>query len=47
MVLDQKPDIILFTGDLVNDRHIEALPYYDVLRKLQAPMGVIQHSRQP
>jgi len=40
LVLKQKPDLILFTGDLVNDRHDEAVPYQHLLRKLQAPLGV-------
>jgi predicted MPP superfamily phosphohydrolase len=40
MVLDQKPDLILFTGDLVNDRADEMEDYMDVFTRLQAPMGV-------
>ncbi|MCX6275347.1 MAG: metallophosphoesterase [Bacteroidetes bacterium] len=40
LILEQKPDIIFFTGDLVNDRHDEALEYYDILNKIQAPLGV-------
>lgn len=36
----QQPDVIFFTGDLVNDRHEEALEYRDVLSRLTAPMGV-------
>lgn len=40
MILQQQPDIILFTGDLVNDRHDEVLEYMDVFNKLNAPMGV-------
>jgi predicted MPP superfamily phosphohydrolase len=39
-VLKEKPDLILFTGDLVNDRAIEMQAYMDVFNKLQAPMGV-------
>lgn len=35
-----KPDLILFTGDLVNNKHDEMLPYLDVFSKLQAPLGV-------
>ncbi|MFL5810632.1 MAG: metallophosphoesterase [Flavisolibacter sp.] len=34
------PDIILFTGDLVNDRVEEMENYTDVFNRLQAPMGV-------
>ena len=36
----QKPDLILFTGDLVNDRAMEMKEYVEVFSKLQAPMGV-------
>ncbi|HVY75173.1 MAG TPA: metallophosphoesterase [Puia sp.] len=40
MILDLKPDIILFTGDLINDRATEMDDYIDVFSKLTAPMGV-------
>lgn len=40
MVAEENPDIIFFTGDLVNDRSEEALPYLDVFNKLSAPHGV-------
>jgi uncharacterized protein len=39
-ILNEKPDIIFFTGDLVNDRAIEMDEYMDVFSKLKAPMGV-------
>jgi uncharacterized protein len=39
-IINEKPDLILFTGDLVNDRAEEMLEYTDVFSKLQAPMGV-------
>ncbi len=39
-ILNEKPDIILFTGDLVNDRATEMQEYMDVFNKLKAPMGV-------
>lgn len=39
-ILAQKADIILFTGDLVNDRTSETDDYLDVFDKLSAPMGV-------
>jgi hypothetical protein len=39
-ILDLKPDLILFTGDLINDRATEMLGYEDVFAKLKAPMGV-------
>lgn len=40
MVLNAQPDVILFTGDLVNDRADEMKDYMDVFDKLKAPMGV-------
>jgi len=40
MILQQKADIILFTGDLVNDRQEEMHDYMDVFSQLKAPMGV-------
>jgi len=39
-ILKQKADLILFTGDLVNDRAIEMTDYIDVFSHLKAPMGV-------
>lgn len=39
-ILHQKPDLILFTGDLVNDRAIEMNEYMEVFSHLKAPMGV-------
>jgi uncharacterized protein len=39
-ILNEKPDLILFTGDLVNDRATEMHEYIDVFSRLQAPMGV-------
>ena len=39
-ILDEKPDIILFTGDLVNDRASEMDDLKDVFSQLKAPMGV-------
>ena len=39
-ILDQHADIILFTGDLVNDRSTEMKDYMDVFNRLKAPMGV-------
>ena len=35
-----KPDIVFFTGDLVNYRATEALPYVDIFSRITAPMGV-------
>lgn len=40
MINELQPDLILFTGDLVNDRATEMEPYLDVFKKLQAPLGV-------
>lgn len=40
MILKEKPDVILFTGDLVNDRATEMHDYIDVFDRLTAPMGV-------
>ncbi|MEO6669269.1 MAG: metallophosphoesterase [Ferruginibacter sp.] len=39
-ILNEKADIILFTGDLVNDKATEMKDYMDVFNKLKAPMGV-------
>jgi uncharacterized protein len=40
MVMKEKPDLILFTGDLVNNKSDEMEDYMDVFNKLKAPMGV-------
>jgi len=40
MILNEKADLILFTGDLVNDRFEEMDEYIEVFNKLKAPMGV-------
>ena len=40
MILAEKPDLILFTGDLVNDRAVEMTDYMDIFSRLKAPMGV-------
>ncbi len=40
LINQQKADIILFTGDLVNDRALEMDNYMDVFNQLKAPMGV-------
>ncbi|MBC8034521.1 MAG: metallophosphoesterase [Chitinophagaceae bacterium] len=39
-IMDQKPDLILFTGDLVNDKASEMKDYMDVFSRLTAPLGV-------
>jgi uncharacterized protein len=40
MVLNEKPDLIFFTGDLVNNESAEVKDYIDVFNKLKAPLGV-------
>jgi len=40
LVMQEQPDLILFTGDLVNDRASEIVPYQDIFSRLKAPMGV-------
>lgn len=39
-ILSLNPDLILFTGDLVNDRATEMHEYMDIFSRLKAPMGV-------
>jgi hypothetical protein len=41
IINEQKPDVVFFTGDLVNYRHEEALHYIDILKKIEARHGVI------
>lgn len=40
MVLAERPDLILFTGDLVNMRAFEMDNYHEIFGRLAAPMGV-------
>ena len=40
LIMNEKPDVIFFTGDLVNDIHTEALPFKEVFQRLKAPHGV-------
>lgn len=40
LILQQQPDLILFTGDLVNDRATEMAPLKDSFARLKAPLGV-------
>jgi len=40
MILDLKPDLIFFTGDLVNDIASEMDDYKDIFGQLKAPLGV-------
>ncbi len=39
-IMKEQPDIILFTGDLVNNMADEMNDYMDVFNKLNAPLGV-------
>ncbi len=39
-IMNEKPDLILFTGDLVNNKAEEIEPYIDVFKVLNAPLGV-------
>lgn len=39
-ILAQRPDLILFTGDLVNNLASEMTPYLDLFGRLKAPLGV-------
>jgi predicted MPP superfamily phosphohydrolase len=40
LIMEQKPDIIFFTGDLVNDKTDEAHPFVDIWKNLSAPYGI-------
>jgi predicted MPP superfamily phosphohydrolase len=39
-ISDENADLILFSGDLVNDRSVEMAEYIDVFSQLKAPLGV-------
>jgi len=39
-IMHEKPDLILFTGDLVNDRAVEMDEYQEIFRELKASLGV-------
>jgi len=39
-IIAEQPDLILFTGDLVNDRATEMQDYIEIFGQLQAPLGV-------
>jgi hypothetical protein len=41
LINEQKPDVVFFTGDLVNYIHTEALNYIDTLKKIEAKHGVL------
>lgn len=40
LILDQKPDVIFFTGDMVNNKADEVARFQDELARLKAPLGV-------
>lgn len=40
MLLSEKPDMIFFTGDLVNNEASEAREYVPIFEKIKAPLGV-------
>ena len=40
MMINEKPDIIFFTGDLVNNEAEEVRDYVSIFGKLKAPLGV-------
>ncbi|RIV18245.1 metallophosphoesterase [Fibrisoma montanum] len=40
MLLGQKPDLVFFTGDLVNSTADEVNGYIDIFSKVKAPLGV-------
>lgn len=40
MLLKEKPDMIFFTGDLVNNTADEVQDYIDIFRHVKAPLGV-------
>ncbi len=40
LINQQKPDIVFFTGDLVNNQSDEAKPFLDIFKKIKADFGV-------
>ncbi len=40
LINEQGSDVILFTGDLVNNQAIEMEPWIETFKKLEAPMGI-------
>jgi predicted MPP superfamily phosphohydrolase len=40
MILNAKPDMVFFTGDLVNNQAVEVQEYIDLFGKVKAPLGV-------
>lgn len=40
MLLQEKPDVVFFTGDLVNNRATEIEDYFPIFSQVKAPLGV-------
>lgn len=40
MLMQKKPDMVFFTGDLVNNKASEVKDYIDIFDKIKAPLGV-------
>jgi predicted MPP superfamily phosphohydrolase len=40
MIMDQKPDLVFFTGDLVNNEAEEMRDYLDIFSAISAPLGI-------
>ncbi len=40
MLLAEKPDFVLFTGDLVNNEAAEMKDYFNIFKQVKAPLGV-------
>lgn len=40
MIRNEKPDVVFFTGDLVNDETSEINDYFQVFSRVKAPLGV-------
>jgi predicted MPP superfamily phosphohydrolase len=40
MLLAEKPDMVFFTGDLVNDKAVELQEYFDTFKRVKADYGV-------
>ena len=47
MLLREKPDVVFFTGDLVNNETAEVKDYIDIFGKVKAPLGVFFYYGQP
>jgi|TARA_B110000914_G_scaffold221492_1_gene233389 hypothetical protein len=39
LINDQEPDLLVFTGDLVNNYYNEAIPYIETLKKINSKYG--------